>query len=83
MAQYRAVKLTEALIRLSQLNPRLIRETLLKARDKQIEDEFLSAFTACHASPHPGMQENNSAPLLSSVLKEWLDEMSSGWAKEY
>lgn len=27
------------------------------------------------------MQENNLAPLLSSVLKEWLEEMSSGWAK--
>lgn len=85
VAQYRAVKLTEAFIRLSQLmgdtNPRLIRETLLKARDKHIEDEFLSAVTACHVSPYPVMQENNLAPLLSSVLKEWLEEMSSGWAK--
>ncbi|WP_336653862.1 tyrosine-type recombinase/integrase [Leclercia adecarboxylata] len=85
VAQYRAVKLTEAFIRLSQLmgdtNPRLIHETLLKARDKHIEDEFLSAVTACHVSPYPVMQENNLAPLLSSVLKEWLEEMSSGWAK--
>lgn len=55
VTQYRAVKLTEAFIRLSQLmrdtNPLLIRETLLKARDKQIEDEFLSAVTARYVSP--------------------------------
>lgn len=85
VAQYRAIKLTEAFIRLSQLmgdtNPRLIRETLLKARDKQIEDEFLSAVTAFRVSPYPVMQENNSAPLLSSVFKEWLEEMNSDWAK--
>lgn len=85
VAQYRALKLTEAFIRLYQLmgdaNPRLIRETLLKARDKQIEDEFLSVVTAFHVSPYPVMQENSVAPLLSSVLKEWLEEMSSDWAK--
>lgn len=85
VAQYRAIKLTEAFIRLSQLmghsNLHLIRETLLKARDKQIEDDFLSAVTTCHVLPYSTMQENNFAPLLSSVLKEWLDEMSSDWAK--
>ncbi|SSW87640.1 Uncharacterised protein [Klebsiella pneumoniae] len=85
VAQQRAVKLTEAFIRLSQLmgdtNPGLIRETLLKARDRQIEDEFLSAVAACHVSPYPVMQENNFAPQLSTVLKEWLEEMSSDWAK--
>ena len=47
VAQYCALKLTEAVIRLSQLmgktNPLLIREMLLRVRDKQIEDEFLSA----------------------------------------
>ncbi|EOW9564420.1 tyrosine-type recombinase/integrase [Enterobacter hormaechei] len=85
VAQYRAVKLTEVFIRLSQLmgntNPLLIRETLLKARDKQIEDEFLSAVSVCHVSLHPVIQEKSISPLLSSVLNEWLEEMSSDWAK--
>nr|WP_153880275.1 hypothetical protein [Citrobacter freundii] len=85
VAHYRAVKLTEAFIRLSQLmgntNPLLIREMLLKARDKQIADEFLSTVSVCHVSPHPVIQENSISPLLSSVLKEWLEEMSSDWAK--
>ncbi|WP_449547373.1 tyrosine-type recombinase/integrase [Lelliottia amnigena] len=85
VAQYRAVKLTEAFIRLSQLmgdtNPLLIRETLLKARDKQIEDEFLTSVSACYVSPYPVLHEKNIVPLLSSVLKEWLEEMSSDWAK--
>lgn len=62
-------------------NPILIRETLLKARDKQIEDEFLFAVFICHVSPHPVIQEKSISPLLSSVLKEWLEEMSSDWAK--
>ena len=63
VAQYRALKLTEAFVRLSQLmgntNPLLIRETLLKARDKQIEDEFLSAVTACQGLTYPVTQETN------------------------
>ncbi|MBM3073322.1 phage integrase SAM-like domain-containing protein [Lelliottia sp. RWM.1] len=85
VAQYRALKLTEAFIRLSQLmgntNPLLIRETLLKARDKQIEDEFLSAVTACQGLTYPVTQETNLAPLLSSVINEWLEEMGADWAK--
>lgn len=85
VAQYRALKLTEAVIRLSQLmgktNPLLIREMLLRVRDKQIEDEFLSAVTACQGLAYPVRHEENITPLLSSVFKEWLEEMSSDWAK--
>ncbi|EOT1171102.1 tyrosine-type recombinase/integrase [Cronobacter dublinensis] len=85
LAQIRAVRLTEACIRLSQLmgnaNPVLIRETLLKVRDKQIEDEFITAVTANQAPTFLSIQEKNITTLLSSVLQEWLEEMSTDWAK--
>lgn len=85
VAQYRAIKLTEAFIRLSQLlgnaSPMQLREMLLKSRDKQIEDDFLTAVTSYQVSTNPCVQETIITPLLSSVLKEWLEEMSRDWAK--